>query len=336
MSAGAAYPHAPRYARKDRMVAIDDSIVPKEYRPQEVEGVRNAVWPKEAETVSARRRLDDNVTLATRDVQSLFVMQHTRQSPAVVQRRVKQIENCWRDFKANAAAATETKSSSAPTPAPFDMRSLYGEHDVYANLTLRSIDLGGWQAHPCLYLKLVEQVRPRLIVEVGVWKGSTTLIFAEALRHYRSVWRGKVVAVDTWLGALEFWKKSEHDLTRDLKFVNGYPSVYYNFLSNVVHQGLQDQVVPFPSPSLMAAQYFRVMKPPVSIDILHLDGSHEYEDVAADLAAWWPVIRKGGVMIGDDYERGWPGVIRAVDEFKIREHVNVSFNDVKWIVTKPI
>jgi predicted O-methyltransferase YrrM len=263
-------------------------------------------------------------------------MQHTRQSPAVVQRRVKQIENCWRDFKANAAAATEAKSSSAPTPAPFDMRSLYGEHDVYANLTLRSIDLGGWQAHPCLYLKLVEQVRPRLIVEVGVWKGSTTLIFAEALRHYRSVWRGKVVAVDTWLGALEFWKKSKHDATRDLKFVNGYPSVYYNFLSNVVHQGLQDQVVPFPSPSLMAAQYFRVMKPPVSIDILHLDGSHEYEDVAADLAAWWPVIRKGGVMIGDDYHRGWPGVIRAVDEFKIREHVNVSFNELKWTVTKPI
>jgi hypothetical protein len=25
-----------------------------------------------------------------------------------------------------------------------------------------------------------------------------------------------------------------------------------------------------------------------------------------------------------------------VDEFKIREHVNVSFNDMKWIVTKPI
>lgn len=286
--------------------------------------------------VTARRRLDDNVTFATRDVQSLFLMQHTRQSQAVVQRRVKQIENCWRDFKANAAAATEAESSSAPTPAPFDMRSLYGEHDVYANLTLRPIDLGGWQAHPCLYLKLVEQVRPRLIVEVGVWKGSTTLIFAEALRHYRSVSRGKVVAVDTWLGALEFWRKRADDLTRDLKFVNGYPSVYYNFLSNVVHQGLQDQVVPFPSPSLMAAQYFRVMKPPVSIDILHLDGSHEYEDVAADLAAWWPVIRKGGVVIGDDYHRGWPGVIRAVDEFKIREHVNVSFNELKWIVTKPI
>jgi len=56
----------------------------------------------------------------------------------------------------------------------------------------------------------------------------------------------------------------------------------------------KDQVVPFPSPSLMATKYFRVMKPHVSIDILHLDGSHEYEDMAADLAAWWPLSVASG------------------------------------------
>lgn len=49
-------------------------------------------------------------------------------------------------------------------------------------------------------------------------------------------------------------------------------------------------------------------------DIVYLDASHDYLSVKADIAAWLPKVKKGGVLCGDDYIRGWDGVIQAVDE----------------------
>ena len=36
-------------------------------------------------------------------------------------------------------------------------------------------------------------------------------------------------------------------------------------------------------------------------DWLYIDALHTYEAVLADLRAWWPKLRKGGLMSGDDY-----------------------------------
>jgi hypothetical protein len=50
-------------------------------------------------------------------------------------------------------------------------------------------------------------------------------------------------------------------------------------------------------------------------DIVYLDASHDYDSVKKDIKAWYPKVRKGGILCGDDYISGWPGVVRAVDEF---------------------
>lgn len=56
-----------------------------------------------------------------------------------------------------------------------------------------------------------------------------------------------------------------------------------------------------------------------SIDFVYLDGDHKYEPVKAEIDAWWPKVKKGGILAGHDYiERSHIeefGVIRAVDEF---------------------
>jgi len=51
-----------------------------------------------------------------------------------------------------------------------------------------------------------------------------------------------------------------------------------------------------------------------SLFFVFIDGSHHYEDVAADLAAWEPKIRKGGLFAGHDHTESFPGVQRAVRE----------------------
>jgi predicted O-methyltransferase YrrM len=53
-----------------------------------------------------------------------------------------------------------------------------------------------------------------------------------------------------------------------------------------------------------------------SFDLVYIDGDHTYEGVVKDLAAWYPKVKKGGIICGDDI--GWPGVKKAVDEFFIK------------------
>ena len=49
------------------------------------------------------------------------------------------------------------------------------------------------------------------------------------------------------------------------------------------------------------------------VDMAFLDGDHEYEAVAADIAAWLPKTRK--LLCGHDYNSPeFPGVAKAVDE----------------------
>jgi hypothetical protein len=53
-------------------------------------------------------------------------------------------------------------------------------------------------------------------------------------------------------------------------------------------------------------------------DWIYVDGNHTYEFVRQDLELYYPKVKAGGFMIGDDYGvKGWwnNGVQKAVDEF---------------------
>lgn len=50
-------------------------------------------------------------------------------------------------------------------------------------------------------------------------------------------------------------------------------------------------------------------------DFIYIDGDHSYEGAKADAELAYPLLKKGGVMIFDDYDNEEFGVRRAVDEF---------------------
>lgn len=61
-----------------------------------------------------------------------------------------------------------------------------------------------------------------------------------------------------------------------------------------------------------------------TLDFVFIDASHRYADVKADINAWSPKVRKGGIVSGHDYYLGRRlthpiGVIQAVDEY-VAEH----------------
>lgn len=208
-------------------------------------------------------------------------------------------------------------------------RLIFRGHDVYANVTLRPGRVHGWGTHRSLYKQLVAALPPNpLLVEVGVWKGATVAILASELAK-RNI-GGKVLAVDTWLGALEMWDRAGDDHSRDLRLEAGYPTVYRDFLSNVIRLRHQRVVIPFPTTSEIAAQF--LMRYGVRAHLIHLDAGHEYAAVKADLAAWAPVVAKGGVLLGDDYVGYWRGVRQAVDEYALAHGLAVEVVRHKWIL----
>jgi predicted O-methyltransferase YrrM len=198
--------------------------------------------------------------------------------------------------------------------------ALWHGRDPFADppADLRPADLQGWRSiHPYLE-EAVTAFRPRVVIEIGTWKGASALFLARTMAENDVT--GTVIAVDTWLGAVDHW--ADEELFAELATEHGYPSLYRTFLANVVRAGMTDRLVPLPLDSVNAAELLRLRG--ITADVIHLDAGHEEASVAADLRAWWPLLRPGGLLIADDYDRlggRFPGVQRAVDAFCIEAGV---------------
>jgi predicted O-methyltransferase YrrM len=196
-------------------------------------------------------------------------------------------------------------------------------------------DLQGWHSqHPYL-ARAIAEVRPRIVVEVGVWKGASVVTMAKEMQ--RLGLDGAVIAIDTWLGSAEHYKEK---FIADMDFEFGYPRLYRKFLANIGHEGLTDYVVPLPLDSINAFQLLKMRG--VRPDVLHIDAGHDYASVMADLKAWWPELTPGGILIGDDYFKSWigkakwPEVRQAFDEFfAANTHTVFENEDGKCLVGKP-
>jgi hypothetical protein len=69
-------------------------------------------------------------------------------------------------------------------------------------------------------------------------------------------------------------------------------------------------------------------------DWIYIDADHSYDAVRADLEAWYPLLREGGLFMGHDYLTGASNfqVKVAVDEFaeKLKKNVNVIEANSIW------
>ena len=70
------------------------------------------------------------------------------------------------------------------------------------------------------------------------------------------------------------------------------------------------------------------------LDFCYVDGSHEYGDVARDLAHIWPLIKRGGLLAGHDFHFDSPGVIRAVTEFAVVKGLTLNAESPDWWILK--
>lgn len=207
------------------------------------------------------------------------------------------------------------------------------------DITGHTVDVQGWMddAFPAVVSRALDARDPNLplrIVEVGSWKGLSTSTMARICRE-RGFHDACIICVDTWLGAPEFWTWGRTDPTRgvSLNLSHGWPTVFYTFTKNMKALGFDSCVAPFPISSVQGAAVLASQG--VAADVIYVDASHEYEAVMLDLEAYYPLLKQGGTMIGDDFCCNWPGVMRAVNEFAAEHGLHVTVDGVVWSFVKP-
>ncbi len=191
------------------------------------------------------------------------------------------------------------------------------------------IDLQGWNDQSRAFGELITEAKPRLIVELGSWKGASALKMAAVISE--AALSTEILCVDTWLGGLEFWTdQGDRERYEALNLKYGYPSVYYQFLANVCHKGFQQTIVPFPQTTAAAALWLRFYG--ITPELVYIDASHEEEDLYQDLCDYWEILPANGILFGDDYS--WDGVRLGVNRFADDVKRVVSFIDDKWVLRK--
>ena len=206
--------------------------------------------------------------------------------------------------------------------------------DVYDSFVpTHPLDLQGWVGNQTIFEKLIDQQKPSVIIEVGTWKGKSAIMMANVVKRLNL--NCKIYCVDTWLGAIEFWDWLSHTPERNLHLKHGYPQVYYQFLSNVVHTNNQDVIIPVPLPSNLGCKLLK--RKNIQSQLIYIDASHETDDVYDDMKHYYELLSPGGIMFGDDYS--WESVRNGVSKF-VSDHNYQSqlSNDghLNWILKKPL
>ena len=192
------------------------------------------------------------------------------------------------------------------------------------------LDLQGWGAEHPIFERVLLDVRPAVLIEVGTWKGASVLHMHSLARRHRL---GTLfICIDTWLGSAENWMKPEP--RPNMRLEGGHPTLYRQFIANVIACDATEDVYPLPIASAAGARLLHGLR--VTADVIYIDAAHEEEELALDLMLFWRVLRPGGVMFGDDYVRRWPGVVRAVERFADERDLELEVDAEKWLVRKPL
>lgn len=165
---------------------------------------------------------------------------------------------------------------------------------------MTSFDIDGWTTFHDLYdhvvstyvVSAVPRSRPLVFVEVGCWMGRSVIYLAEKIRD--AGLDAKVYAVDNWTGsACDGLDEAAARYEREGK------SLYDRFRENVIACGVSRYVVSVRTDSAEGAKFFKDGE----CDFVFLDADHRFDAVVADIRAWRPKVRPGGLLAGHDLNR---------------------------------
>lgn len=141
------------------------------------------------------------------------------------------------------------------------------------------LESSGWLDHAPFAHWLTEALRPHIFVELGTHNGYSYFTFCQAVQ---------ILGLDTACYAVDHWKGDEHaGFYGDEVFqrVREYNERHYVAFSRLVRGTFDEALAHFTDSS---------------IDLLHIDGRHFYEDVKHDFESWQPKLSEHAVVLFHD------------------------------------
>jgi exonuclease VII small subunit len=156
-----------------------------------------------------------------------------------------------------------------------------------------------WAAHVPFAMFMVDILRPRTIVELGVYSGVSYCAFCQAVKELNL--NTRCFGIDTWQGDANSGPYGPEILS-DLR--EYHDPLYENF-SSLIQSTFDDALSQFENNT---------------IDLLHIDGFHSYESVKHDFEVWLPKMSSQGVVLFHDINVRDPGfgVWKLWEEIKLR------------------
>ncbi len=166
-------------------------------------------------------------------------------------------------------------------------------------------DMGSFPERGYLFQLASDLPAGAKVIEVGSWMGASTCFIAGGLKG-----AAKIYAVDNFQG-LSTCGEDAAWYNRHFRSL-GHNSTLEIFKKNFADLGFNDRAEPVVSDSLAAAQQLAALKG--QIDFIFIDGDHSYEACKADILAWSPYVKRGGVIAFHDFGSRADGVTRAIFE----------------------
>lgn len=167
---------------------------------------------------------------------------------------------------------------------------------------MHALDTTTWhELAPALVREHLAQTGPGVVAEIGVWRGelSERLLQLPALTQLLMVdpWEPSVLQT----GEGRWFVCGPGNTTVEMEESYGY--------AQKVATRAGGRACIIRRPSVDAAQDV----PDGSLAAVLIDAQHFTDQVIADIRAWLPKLRPGGLIVGDDYGDYYPGVQRGVE-----------------------
>ncbi|WP_009547317.1 class I SAM-dependent methyltransferase [Crocosphaera subtropica] len=128
---------------------------------------------------------------------------------------------------------------------------------------------------------------PKMILEIGCFEGQATCWMLENL----------IDNENSQIFCLDIFEVPEEEQTGQYKY--DLKDLFQRFIHNVSVTGKEDLVQVLVGDSKYNLS--QLVSHELSFDFIYVDGSHDAKDVLADAILGWMLLKKGGLMIFDDY-----------------------------------
>ncbi len=140
-----------------------------------------------------------------------------------------------------------------------------------------------WSGHRNFIYDFIAYYRPNQVVELGSYYGCSAFAILQAIKDYKL--STKFYAIDTWEGD-SFAVYGKEKVYETYKKVND--TFFEKQNSYMLRMTFDEASAKFESNS---------------IDVLHIDGSHRYEDAKHDYLTWKDKMKKTGIILFHDISK---------------------------------